>query len=139
MLSVPLLTNVTYQWKFNSNNIINGFTNQIIVRQSGTYSLSIQDVYGCASNSIPVIVTVNNNPIVNIITTDETITGIDNIASEYYVANYDTSRELLTTCIIGQLIQGEDSGKILITYEYEGLTIKNFIIYNKYFIVHIKF
>ena len=66
VLSVPLLTNVTYQWKFNSNNMINGFTNQIIVRQSGTYSVSIQDVYGCASNSIPVIVTVNNNPIVNL-------------------------------------------------------------------------
>lgn len=66
VLSVPLLSNVTYQWKFNNNNIINGFTNQIIVRQSGTYSLSIQDVYGCASNSIPVVVTVNNNPIVNL-------------------------------------------------------------------------
>ena len=60
------------------------------------------------------------------------VSDTTNEASEYYVANYDTSRVLLTTCIIGQLIQGEDSGKILITYEYEGLTIKNFIIYNKY-------
>jgi gliding motility-associated-like protein len=83
VLSVPLLTNVTYQWKFNNNNIINGFTNQIIVRQSGTYSLSIQDVYGCASNSIPVIVTVNNNPIVNLSPINTTVCEV---ASVYLTA-----------------------------------------------------
>jgi gliding motility-associated-like protein len=66
ILSVPLLTNVTYSWKYNNNNIINGFTNQLVVRQSGTYSVSIQDIFGCASNSIPVIVNVINNPIVNL-------------------------------------------------------------------------
>jgi hypothetical protein len=66
VLSVPLLTNVTYLWKFNNNNIINGYANQLIVRQSGTYSVSIQDIFGCASNSIPVVVTVNNNPLVNL-------------------------------------------------------------------------
>jgi len=66
ILSVPLLTNVTYTWKFNNNNVINGFINQLIVKQSGIYTVSLQDVYGCASTSIPVVVTVNNNPIVNL-------------------------------------------------------------------------
>ncbi|MDE3255476.1 MAG: gliding motility-associated C-terminal domain-containing protein [Bacteroidota bacterium] len=66
ILSVPILTNVTYNWKFNSNNMINGFTNQIIVRQSGTYTVFLQDVFGCTSTSLPVNVTVNNNPIVNL-------------------------------------------------------------------------
>jgi gliding motility-associated-like protein len=73
VLSVPLLTNVTYLWKFNNNNIINGYANQLIVRQSGTYSVSIQDIFGCASNSIPVVVTVNNNPLVNLTPLNATV------------------------------------------------------------------
>ena len=54
------------------------------------------------------------------------------VLSEYYVANTTISKVLLTSFNVGTLLQGEDAGKILITYNLAGLEIKNFIIYNKY-------
>jgi hypothetical protein len=79
---------------------------------------------------IPIIV--NNNPTFNIITTDVTITGENDNTSEYYVVNTDTSRVLLTSFIVGTLLQNEDQGKILITYDFNEVEIKNYILYNKY-------
>lgn len=91
LLSVPIITNVTYQWKFNNNNIINGISNQLIVRQSGVYTVSIQDVFGCASNSIPVVVSVNNNPIVNLSPINTIVcdgSSVDLTATSSILGNY---------------------------------------------------
>jgi hypothetical protein len=111
--------------EFNDPNIIYNYESTI------NYTTETYTINGNTINyRIPIIA--NNKPIVNIITTDETITGIANKTNEYYVENPTVSKVLLTSFNVGTLLQGEDAGKILITYDFAGLEIKNFIIYNKY-------
>ncbi len=50
-LSVPLVDQATYQWKFNGNPISGESGNEISVTSSGTYSVTVTNVYNCTASS----------------------------------------------------------------------------------------
>jgi hypothetical protein len=104
--------NISYNYESNINYITTAYT---IIDKAITINYKI-----------PIII----NNILNINTNDVTNTS-DN-TSEYYSSNSDTSRVLETSFIVGTLLQNEDRGKIYIEYDINGISIKNFILYNKY-------
>ncbi|TKB95137.1 immunoglobulin-like domain-containing protein, partial [Pedobacter cryophilus] len=66
--TIPLIANLgdTYQW-YNNGVAISGATNQnYTATQTGSYTVAVTNSGGCSGTSLPTVVTVNDNPVVEI-------------------------------------------------------------------------
>ena len=63
LLSTSMFT--TYQWNLNGNPILGATNQNYIVTQNGAYSVTVEDMSGCAGFSTPVIV--NNVGVINVV------------------------------------------------------------------------
>ena len=61
-LSVPTGTSLSYQWKFNTNNIVGATSNTYTARATGSYTVVVSSTNGCSATSTPVNVVVNPRP-----------------------------------------------------------------------------
>ncbi len=55
-------TGVTYQWRYNGNNIIGATTSSYPATTSGTYSLRVTGTNGCGANTANTSITINQSP-----------------------------------------------------------------------------